>query len=232
MAMIYTVTLNPAVDREFTVPAIEFNRVLRATNWRVDVGGKGFNVSRMLMALGVTSTAIALVGGRSGERLRDGLTSLGINTNFVWVSGETRTNVSIITAAHDRYLKVNEPGPTASPAEVEACLARVRQLARPGDWWVLAGSLPPGISPHIYAEIIAMVQERGARALLDSSGDALKQGCAARPYLVKPNAVEAQALTGLSVHTLEQVNTAAAAIQELGVQNVVISLGKQGALCR
>ena len=104
--MIYTITLNPAVDRELTVPAIEFDKVLRAQRWQVDFGGKGFNVSRTLMALGSPSTALGLAGGRSGEMLRDGLEDLGIATDFVWVPAETRTNISIVTNDHDRYIKV------------------------------------------------------------------------------------------------------------------------------
>ena len=108
--MIYTVTLNPAVDRELRVPAIEFDTVLRASAWRVDFGGKGFNVSRMLCALGAESVALGFAGGRAGELLRDGLHALGIATDFVWVPGETRTNVSIVSEAPPRYVKVNEPG--------------------------------------------------------------------------------------------------------------------------
>ena len=189
--MIYTVTLNPAVDRELTVPAIEFDSVLRASDWRVDFGGKGFNVSRMLMALGTPSTALGFVGGRSGELLRDGLESLGIQTDFVWVDGETRTNVSIVDG-NDRYVKVNEPGPTISPDDQEKLLAQIRRLAQPGDWWVLAGSLPPGISATIYADIIAILHEAEAKAILDTSGAALEHGCGARPFLAKPNDVEAR----------------------------------------
>ncbi len=228
--MIYTVTLNPAVDRELTVPAIEFDTVLRASDWRVDCGGKGFNVSRMLNSLGTTSIALAFAGGRSGELLDDGLKSLDIQTDFVWVEGETRTNVSIVSTGDNHYVKVNEPGPTISTAAQENLLARIRELAQPGDWWVLAGSLPPGVPASIYTEIIAIIQGAGAFAILDTSGEALRLGCNARPFLTKPNDIEASQLTGMPVQSIKEVVTAAQAIQNSGVANVVISLGKNGAI--
>ena len=228
--MIYTLTLNPAVDRELTVPAIEFDTVLRASDWRVDFGGKGFNVSRMLMSLGTPSTALGFAGGRAGELLRDGLESLGIQTDFVWVDGETRTNVSIVSESNGRYVKVNEPGPTISAADQEKLLTQIRRLAQPGDWWVLAGSLPPGVPATMYADIIAILHEAEAKAILDTSGAALEHGCGARPFLAKPNDVEAGQLTGLPVQNRAQIAAAAQAVQATGVTNVIISLGKDGAM--
>lgn len=228
--MIYTVTLNPAVDRELTVPQISFDTVLRATAWQVDYGGKGFNVSRMLRSLGADSVALGFAGGRSGELLRDGLQALEIATDFVWVDGETRTNVSIVSAAHDHYVKANEPGPTIAAAEQQALVAKVRGLARPGDWWVLAGSLPPGVPADIYQQLIDDIQAQGARVILDTSGAALRLACAARPFLAKPNDVEAGQLTGLPVDDTGQIAAAAQAMRADGVRNVVVSLGKAGAL--
>src|SRR5512134_62780 len=146
--MIYTLTLNPAVDRELTVPALEFDSVLRATESRVDFGGKGFNVSRLINGMNATSTAVGFLGGRAGELLQDGLQSLGIGTDFVWVPGETRTNVSIVTQSHDHYLKANEKGPLVDEAKQKELLEKIDSLAKPGDWWVLAGSLPPGVTDN------------------------------------------------------------------------------------
>ena len=228
--MIYTITLNPAVDRELTVPSIEFDTVLRANSWQVDFGGKGFNVSRMLRSLGTSSTALAFAGGRSGEQLEAGLSSLGINTDFVWVDGDTRTNVSIVDTENNRYVKVNEPGPTISQASQNTLLTKVRMLAKPDDWWVLAGSLPPGVTPELYAELVEIVQNAGGNAILDTSGEALKVGCEKRPFLIKPNDIETHQLTGLPTDTPAKLATAAGALQEMGAQNVVISLGKKGAL--
>lgn len=228
--MIYTLTLNPAVDRELTVPSIEFDSVLRATAWRVDCGGKGFNVSRMLASLGTSSIALGFAGGKAGELLRDGLQDLEIETDFVWVEGETRTNVSIVSEAHARYVKVNEPGPVISAGKQREMIDKIRALAQPGHWWVLAGSLPPGVPDSIYAQIIHILNAAGAFAVLDTSGSALLAGCDAGPYLLKPNAFEARALSGLPVGNQLEITAAALAIQARGVQQVVISLGKDGAI--
>jgi 1-phosphofructokinase family hexose kinase len=228
--MIYTVTLNPAVDRELTVPEIVFDSVLRATAWQVDFGGKGFNVSRMLLGLGMESVALAFAGGKSGELLHDGLRSLGIGTDFIWVEGETRTNVSVVSEAHDHYIKVNEPGPTVGSQAQEALVGRVRDLAREGDWWVLAGSLPPGVAPEFYATLTEAIQRSGARAVLDSSGAALEAGCRAKPSLIKPNDVELGQLTGMPTETVAETVTAAQTLEEKGLPRAIVSMGKAGAL--
>jgi 1-phosphofructokinase family hexose kinase len=228
--MIYTLTLNPAVDRELTVPAVEYDSVLRATESRVDFGGKGFNVSRLLKSLGATSTAVGFVGGRSGELLQHGLQDLGIGTDFVWVAGETRTNISIVTETHDHYIKVNEKGPLVGQASQDELLAKIDAITRPGDWWVLAGSLPPGVDEDFYARIVRVLSEHQAKAVLDTTSESLRLGCAEHPFLVKPNREEAEFLTGLPMDTPAQVAQAAAAIRTMGAQNVVISMGKSGAL--
>jgi len=228
--MIYTVTLNPAVDKELVVPEIAFDSVLRAGVTRVDFGGKGFNVSRMLQALGAESTALGFAGGKSGDLLREGLESLGIGTDFVPVSGETRTNVSVVTEPASHYLKVNEPGPTISASELDELRRKVRALSREGDWWVLAGSLPPGVPTAVYADLITDIQAAGGRVILDTSGEALGLGCQARPFLAKPNDIEVHQLTGLPVNNPAEIAAAAQAVQASGVGHVVVSLGKAGAL--
>jgi 1-phosphofructokinase family hexose kinase len=226
--MIYTVTLNPALDRELTVPALTFDSVLRATAARIDWGGKGFNVSRVLAALGSESVALGFAGGRTGEALREGLAGLGIATAFVNIAGETRTNVSIVTEDHTHHIKVNESGPVISAEEQAALKRLILERARPGDWWVLAGSLPPGVAPTFYAELIRDIRETEGRVILDTSDEALRHGCAAQPYLVKPNALEASQLTGLPVRSIDEALVAAAAFK--GIEYVVISMGKAGAL--
>jgi 1-phosphofructokinase family hexose kinase len=228
--MIYTLTLNPAVDRELTVPEVEFNSVLRASESRVDFGGKGFNVSRLLKGMGVASTVVGFLGGHAGGMLQDGLQNLGIGTEFVWVAGETRTNVSIVTQSHDRHIKVNERGPLVDEPKQKELLDKIDLLAKCGDWWVLAGSLPPGVDDDFYARILIVLNKHGALAILDASGESLRFGCAEKPYLVKPNAEEARTLSGLPVDTPEEIMAAAAKIRKMGAQNVVISMGKAGAL--
>jgi len=226
--VIYTVTLNPAVDRELAVPTIAFGEVLRATAHRVDCGGKGFNVSRALRALGGDSVAVGFVGGFAGQMVAAGLRKLGIAVDFVAIGGETRTNVTVVDG--QRHLKVNEAGPTITPEEEALLVDKIRALARPGDWWVLSGSLPPGATPGVYADVIRIVQSAGARAVLDTSGPALAHGCAAAPFLAKPNAAEATELTGRTVDTTEDAWNAAGDLHALGVSQVVVSLGKRGAV--
>ncbi|HET6437082.1 MAG TPA: 1-phosphofructokinase [Anaeromyxobacter sp.] len=227
--MIYTLTLNPAIDRELLVPAFTFGEVLRASAQRVDAGGKGFNVSRALRALGVESVALGFVGGHAGQMIAELLSRLSIAADFVPIAGgETRTNVTVL--AEGRHLKVNESGPSITRGEEGELLDKIRRLARKGDLWVLSGSLPPGASPGIYAEIVGMVEGAGGRALLDTSGPALAAGCSAGPFLVKPNAAEASELTGLLVRTFGEGEAAAGAIRRMGVGRVLISLGRQGAL--
>lgn len=228
--MIYTLTLNPAVDRELTVPAMEFDSVLRATESRIDFGGKGFNVSRLLKGMNEPSTAVGFLGGNAGELLQKGLQSLGIGTDFVWVSEETRTNVSIVTEAHDHYIKVNEKGPLVDESKQKELLDKIDALAKHGDWWVLAGSLPPGVTHDIYARVIQVLNQHNAHAILDTSGESLKLGCIETPYLVKPNAEEIHAITGLPVESTAEIAAAAAEVRRMGAQNVVVSMGKAGAL--
>ncbi|HSV86287.1 MAG TPA: 1-phosphofructokinase [Levilinea sp.] len=227
--MIYTVTLNPAVDRELVVPAIMFDAVLRSQKPRVDWGGKGFNVSRMLMSLGTPSTALGFAGGKAGEMLQDGLHSLGIKTNFVWVEGETRTNISIVEQESGRYIKVNEPGPLINRSQFEQMRSKVQQLAHPGDWWVLSGSLPPGIPSDGYAQLIELLHAAHAHTILDCDGEPLRLGCAARPYLAKPNHFEAGWLTGRTISSTLDAIHAASEIVIMGPEQVVISMGKDGA---
>ncbi len=228
--MIYTVTLNPAVDRELTVGEIAFDTVLRASQWQVDCGGKGFNVARMLNSLGVSSVAMGFAAGKTGELLEEKLVALGIETDFVWVEGETRTNVSIVSSESSHYVKVNEPGPTIKESDLALLKEKIVTNVKPGDWWVLAGSLPPGVAADFYGELIELIHSAGAKVFLDTSGEPLKQSCAAGPLLVKPNDEEAHELTGLPVSTTEEIAVAAEALKKLGPANVIVSLGKEGAL--
>jgi len=227
-ANIVTVTPNPVLDRTLTVPRLVFNEMIRAASSRLDWGGKGFNVSRALKALGVESVAMGFVGGATGRMLEQGLNEMGIATDFVHIAGETRTNIVITEAATERYVKVNEAGPTVHAEEWEAFLGRVRERVRPGDIWVLSGSLPPGAPSDCYAQLIDRVQAEGATALLDASGEPLRLGCAASPYLVKPNAIEAGEMTGQEIRSDADALSAAKRCLGLGIKLVALSLGADG----
>jgi len=196
----------------------------------VDFGGKGFNVSRQLKNLGVPSIATGLLGGHAGKLLQDGLQNLGIDTDFVWIEGETRTNISIVTQSHDRYIKVNEKGPLVESAAQNELLDKIDLLAKPGDWWVLAGSMPPDIGDDFYARIMFVLNNHDVQIILDTADEPLRLGCAEKPYLVKPNRDEAHVLTGMPVGTPAEVAQSAAKIRNMGAQNVIVSMGKAGAL--
>ena len=197
--MIYTVTLNPALDKTLSVPRLRPGEIHRARFIRQDVGGKGINVSRALTALGIASRPIGFLGGATGQAMRNGLAALGYDAAFIEVTGETRQNLTLLDEATGVYTKINEPGPTVGPAHLAGLADLVTSLARPADLWAFCGSLPPGAPADFYADLIAIVQKSGGLAFLDTSGPALAAGLAARPYGIKPNSEEAAEALGRPV---------------------------------
>jgi len=228
--MIYTLTPNPSIDRTVTIPEIQFNSVLRSKNVRLDWGGKGFNVSRALAQFGVESMAMAWVGGGTGKMLADGLQRLGIQTDFVWVDEETRTNTMVIEEEGDWHIKVNEPGPSISKGDVAQLMQKAESYAMKGDLWVLSGSLPPDVPEEFYADLINMIKSRGAKVYLDASGAPLRYGCQAGPFLVKPNHHEAAQIVGFAIDDQEDAKRAALPFLRMGVEYFALTMGAQGLL--
>ncbi|MGD0003176.1 MAG: 1-phosphofructokinase family hexose kinase [Anaerolineaceae bacterium] len=226
--MIYTVTLNPGIDHTLVVEQLDLNSVLRAVRVYRNCGGKGFNVSRALKVLGMESQALGFIGGDSGKWEERQLQSLGITTNFDIIGVETRTCVVIIDTSGTHHIKVNEPGPLISGKEQAALLNRVKSLARAGDFWVFSGSFPPGLAENYYAELINIVQMEGAKACFDSSRNELSAGIKAAPFLIKPNRLEAEELTGNKIDTVEDFKKAANYFLAGGIQMVALSLGVDG----
>ena len=226
--MIYTLTLNPVLDRTLTVAALQLNEVLRVIDVHLDCGGKGFNVSRALKMLGMNSTALGFVGGNTGQQLERGLSGLGIPTDFIQVDGETRTNTVIIEAGTGTYLKANEPGPTVASPYQTALVEKVQSLAQSGDTWVLSGSLPPGLPPGFYASLIRILKSQGARVYLDASGEPLSTSAAAAPSLIKPNLDEASQAFGRPITSENDLAAAIDFILGLGVELVALSTGPDG----
>lgn len=226
---IVTVTPNPVLDRTLTVPELRLNAVLRASSTLLDAGGKGFNVSRGLHALGLATTAMGFVGGPTGSLLEGMLHALGIVTDFVHCAGETRTNV-VVTQPDGTHIKVNEAGPVISALELQNFYRLAEARAQPGDLWALCGSLPRGLPDDFYASLIRILHHRGAQAVLDASGDAFALGLAAGPFLVKPNQEEAAAATGLAVESAEDARRALEVLRGRGPQIVAVSLGGEGLL--
>jgi len=178
----------------------------------------------MIGQLGGKSMTLGFVGGCAGKQLSDGLHAEGIETDFVWLAEESRTNFSIVTTSGDRYLKVNEAGPVVSAAEQTALIEKVLSVTDTGDWCVLGGSLPPGVSTEFYADLIERLNEIGVRTILDTSGEPLRAGCAAGPFLITPNLAEASEIANQA-----EPDATAQTLRELGPENVVVTLGSDGA---
>jgi 1-phosphofructokinase family hexose kinase len=228
--MIFTLTPNPSIDRTLTIPEIRFNRVLRSQAVRLDWGGKGFNVSRSLQIFGMESMALAWVGGGAGKMLADGLQRLGIQTDFVWVDEETRTNTMILEEEGQWHIKVNEQGPPISQDDIEQLMLKAESYAKKGDLWVLSGSLPPDVPVDFYATLIRFINARGGRVCLDASGDPLRYGCQAGPFLVKPNAIEASQIVGFSIEDQEDAKRAALPFLRMGIRYLALTTGASGLL--
>ncbi|MFF0740934.1 1-phosphofructokinase [Streptomyces sp. NPDC004111] len=227
--MILTVTPNPSLDRTYEVPVLTRGEVLRATTDRMDPGGKGVNVSRAVAAAGHRTVAVLPLGGAPGALVAELLAADRIEVAPVRVSGQTRSNISI--AEPDGTLtKVNAPGPELSAAESESLLAAVRGHSADADWIACCGSLPRGLSPQWYADLVARAHAAGARIALDTSGPSLLAALRERPDVVKPNAEELAEAVGRPLTTVGDAVKAAEELRALGAGAVLASLGADGQL--
>jgi 1-phosphofructokinase family hexose kinase len=228
--MIYTVTLNPSLDRTLRYAQVRIGELNRAKDARIDLSGKGVNVSLALRQFGLESVTMGLVGGVSGRVLVEGLQAQGLACDFVPVNGEIRSNITVIDESTGVTTKLNEPGPTVTEGDLAALEQRLLSRLQPGDWCVFSGSLPPGAPLDTYARLIRGVHACGAWATLDTSDEAMKLGCQANPDIVKPNAEEAAALVGSPLARRADWSRGIKAILALGPQRVLLSLGSQGAV--
>ena len=228
--MIYTVTLNPALDKTVEIPGMALDTVNRITEMRTDPGGKGINVSKVIAKLGGESCAAGILGGGSGKMLEKLLEGEPFATRFRFVEGQTRTNLKIIDREGHTNTDINEPGLTVTDADLDALLHELLAELRPGDIVVLAGSLPKGAPQDTYRTWTAACKKAGARVFLDADGALLAEGLKAAPYLIKPNDDELSRLAGKKLETLEELTAEGRRLLERGIERVVISLGGRGAL--
>jgi len=227
--MILTVTPNPSLDRTYEVPSLDRGEVIRATGERMDPGGKGVNVSRAVSAAGQRTVAVLPLGGAPGALVADLLDAQGIEVAPVPVAGATRSNIAL--AESDGVLtKINAPGPELSAQERELLLETVRVQSRDADWIACCGSLPRGLAPQWYAELVARAHAVGARIALDTSGPALLAALRERPDVVKPNAEELSEAVGRPLATVGDAVKAAEELREMGAGAVLASLGADGQL--
>ncbi|MFI9616658.1 1-phosphofructokinase [Streptomyces sp. NPDC052023] len=227
--MILTVTPNPSLDRTYEVPALERGEVVRATGERMDPGGKGVNVSRAVAASGRRTVAVLPLGGAPGALVAELLDAQGIEVAPVPVAGATRSNIALAEA--DGVLtKINAPGPELSAQERELLFDTVRAWSRGAGWIACCGSLPRGLAPSWYAELVARAHAGGARIALDTSGRALQEALRERPDVVKPNAEELSEAVGRPLATVGDAVKAAEELRERGARAVLASLGADGQL--
>ncbi|UQI43231.1 1-phosphofructokinase [Streptomyces sp. HU2014] len=227
--MILTVTPNPSLDRTYEVPRLERGAVLRAGTDRVDPGGKGVNVSRAVAAAGRRTVAVLPLGGPEGALLARLLGERGIEVAGVPVQGSTRVNIAV--AEPDGTLtKVNAAGPELTAGEAESLLVAVRERSSGADWIACCGSLPRGLAPEWYGQLVARAHAAGARIALDTSGPSLTAALRERPDVVKPNAEELAQAVGRPLATVGDAAGAARALRALGARSVLASLGADGQL--
>ncbi|MFD9905193.1 1-phosphofructokinase family hexose kinase [Streptomyces sp. NPDC059063] len=226
--MIVTVTLNAALDITYRVPSLTPHTTHRVTDVTERAGGKGLNVARVLAALGHEVTVTGFAGGDTGRTLRDHLARTDRLTDALRpVAGPTRRTLAVVDARTGDTTQLNEPGPLVTPAEWAGFLDSYGELVR-GDGVAavaLCGSLPPGVPVGAYAALVRAARAAGVPVLLDTSGEPLRRGVAARPDVVKPNADELAELTGS--HDPSQATRDA---RRRGAHTVVASLGPEGLL--
>lgn len=228
--MIITVTLNPALDKSLTVPRFAAGCVNRALDARLDPGGKGVNVSKVLRSLGDDPLATGFLGGSSGLALSGALDGLGIRHSFIQVSGETRTNIKLYDPEWRTYTDINEPGSSVSAEAVESLFQLLLALAKRGDTVLFAGSAPQGVAPEATARWASTLLSRGVLVAADQDGAQLHAMIPARPSLIKPNEHELQELLHLPDTEIPTLCRAARELVLGGIAHVVVSLGEKGAL--
>jgi 1-phosphofructokinase family hexose kinase len=194
--MILTVTLNAAIDRTIAVPNFRLGQRHRAVESRTVAGGKGINVARALSLLGRPVIATGFAGGPTGTRVIEQLREEAVLTDFTRIAGETRINLSVVDPTSGEQTEINERGPAVSPEEVEAFISRLGYLAGGAKLCVLAGTLPPGAGPDIYARIVNDLREREVAVVLDAEGEPMLAGLRAGASVVTPNEAEAEEIVG------------------------------------
>lgn len=225
--MIYTVTLNPAVDYIVHLDTFADGTVNRSLSESIQFGGKGINVSTVLTSLGIRNTALGFVAGFTGRTLDEGLRQMGVDTRFIILpSGITRINVKIKAQQES---EINGNGPRIDLDSLDRFYYLLSSLV-PGDYLILAGSIPPSLPQTIYRNILERLSNRNIRVILDTEGEALLCSLPYRPFLIKPNRTELTELTGRPCSTDADVQRGAAYLQRLGAQNVLVSLAGDGAI--
>lgn len=225
--MVYTVTFNPAIDYVMKIDELINGKTNRSVSEEIYFGGKGINVSCVLAQLGVPTTALGFVVGFTGEALDRAVKDQGVNTDFIRLkSGCTRINVKLKS---DKETEINAQGPHIDDDSIEMLYKKLDGLAS-GDTLVLAGSVPSSMPEDIYEKILKRLQGKGIRFVVDATNDLLLNVLKYKPFFVKPNIHELEEIFKKELKTDEQIADAAKELQARGAVNVLVSLGKDGAM--
>ncbi|HYO87925.1 MAG TPA: 1-phosphofructokinase family hexose kinase [Candidatus Limnocylindrales bacterium] len=227
---IVTVTANTTIDLTVFVPAWKPDTTIRATRSAESMGGKPTDASFILGELGIPSLALGFAAGPTGQKVVQMLAARGVESEFVWVDGDTRTNVVVIDEQAGSHTTVTTTTMTVSPVHIEALLERVRAAMTGATVLVTGGSLPFGVPPSFYAEVIQIANEAGVPVIFDAAEPNLSAGLRARPTLIKPNRDELAALLGRPVRSVEDAYQAGGDLQAQYGVIPVITLGSEGGL--
>lgn len=231
--MLLSVTLNPSVDHALFLTELKIGDTNRVSRTERDAGGKGVNLSRVYAEMGGETIASGFLGGGTGAYVRGVLEAQGVRHDFVETAGETRLNFSVEDASSGRPTTFNERGPEISAEEWNALLTKVDELANGCEWATIGGSLPPGVPTDTYRILGERLRNCGCKVLLDADGDALREGLAGRPTMIKPNDPEAARLLNRKIETDEEAIGAANSLYEMlgrGEAIAVLSRGAAGAI--
>jgi len=227
---VVTVTLNPAVDKTLVVPNFRPERVVRVSEVFIYPSGKGVNVARVLVRLGVPAICLGFIGGYAGALLADGLSRENIEHDFTTVADETRINTTIRDPETGLEVHLVEPGSRISERDWQRFVETYERHLKDASWVALCGSLPPGAPTDSYAQLIQLAHKHDIPCALDTSGDALRKGIEAVPEVIKPNRQELADLVGEQVDSDEKLFAAIRRLHQIGIKTVVVSLGKDGAI--
>ncbi len=227
---IVTITLNPAIDQTIFLERLKVGSVNRTSRSHRQAGGKGVNVSALLASYGVSSTATGFLGKDNPRHFTELFKSTGVHDEFIRIPGETRTGIKIIDEASHETTDINFPGLEPTFPDMRRFENKLRKLVRADRWFVIAGSLPKGISVDFFEEIIALLKRGGAKVAVDTSGDALKAAIDGGVDLIKPNEHELAEYLGAPLVDFTSKLNAAVELQRTKVPHVILSLGSEGAL--
>jgi tagatose 6-phosphate kinase len=231
---VLTVTLNPALDVTYEVGGVNWSGLNRPDATWARPGGKGLNVARTLHAAGCPVLATGLIGGPTGQGVLSALEQAGVTGAFGQIARETRRTFVVLDTSGGRTASFYEQGPQVDPSEFGSFRARYRSLLDGCAAVVLSGSVPPGVPPDAYGQLISMATAAGVPSVLDAGGQWLRHGEAARPDIAKPNLAELEAWSGRPLQAGNgvidhpAVMAAAAGLRRAGAKSVVISLGPDG----